>query len=80
MMQANPCLQKTLQLDWHGIGVAIATSCSQYLNTTYLFAIKLFFSLKFLATINIYSLIISTSLIAYRCCCGLHMPSESANG
>ncbi len=79
MMQENPCLLEISSPNLDEIKVAIKTTYSQYWYTFLLFAIKLFYSLKS-AKSNVKNWIRLASLIASRCYCGLHMPSESADG
>jgi hypothetical protein len=80
MILAHSCLQLISLLYLHQIKVAGTTSCFQCLCKIYFFAIQLSDGLKFLATTNIHCLIILFNLIAFGCCCGLQMPSESADG
>lgn len=79
-MLANSCLQLISQLYLHLVKVVIITSCFQGLYNIYFFAIQLSNGLKFLSSTNIYRLKIVVNIIAFGCCCGLQMPSESADG
>ncbi len=80
MILAHSCLQLISLLYLHRIKVAIRTSCFQCLCKINFFANQLYDGLKFLATTNIHCLILLVNLIAFGCCCGLQMPSESADG